>query len=77
MTTGGASMSDSAGRVQSWAANWYKTRRHVVMGRHALCSPYTTVWPEGRQGSHAIPPADSPEVMALTPCGLCTRKVKP
>lgn len=65
----------------TWAANWYMTRRHIVDGEslHALCSQFTTVYPDGWQSgatSHRIPPGDSPEVMELKPCGLCTRKAK-
>lgn len=62
-----------------WAANWYMTRRHIVDGdsTHALCSPYTTVWPDGYYSSnHEIPASDDPATMNLKACGLCTRKAK-
>ena len=61
----------------SWAANWYKTRRHIVMGEHALCSQYTSVWKHGHvswEASFTVPAADTPEVMALPMCMLCERK---
>jgi hypothetical protein len=61
----------------TWAANWYLTRRHIDVGGHALCSIFTQTWPDGWQSgtsSHQVPPSDSPDVMALKPCGLCKRK---
>lgn len=61
----------------AWAANWYKTRRHIDVDGQALCSPYTTTWPDGYHSlDHAIPASDDPALMELKPCGLCVRKAK-
>jgi len=76
-------MSEGRETTPRWATGWYMRKRHVVNQERttsAICSDYTGLYPEGRESGSKrnvpIPPADSPGVMALPPCGLCTRKVK-
>jgi hypothetical protein len=66
-----------------WASGWYVRKRHVYEMQvaradgsvPAICSELTAVYPNGREhGRHAVPLADSPEVMALPGCKICLRK---
>lgn len=66
---------------ERWATGWYATRRHVIDeqakpiadgAQRAACSRFTFLYPLGR--GLRVPAVDSPEVMAIKPCGHCLRK---